>query len=270
MSQTSYSRNFVNAFSGMLGDSGPKYVRTAVNSSGVNLPAGIGVKDDSTEGNATVPAAATDKLAGIVLNSIARDPGSAGSALTGTQAIFAGREMNMLAEGTVFVLTEETVVNTDPVFVRFATGSGGSQAGSFRKTADGVAQVTTLTPTAVNSAVSLIRIAFDSGQTFEVEYQQDGSATAAEWVTGMKAQIAQDAALSALLATSGTNTLILTGATAGKAFTVTNLGDEAVAVAATTPPAATARQVKGSYWLKGASAAGVAMMYFSSSVDRAT
>lgn len=277
MSQTSYSRSFVNAFAGMLGDSGFKYVQTRVNASGVDLPAGIGVKDTTTEGSSDVPATATDALAGIIVNSFARDPGSAGTALSGTNAIKSTNEMNILSEGAIFVKPEQTVAVLDPVFVRIATSVNTGtlvQKGSFRKDSDGVAQVTTGTPTAANSTVYMLRVAFDGKaagtkrEAYNFEYISDGSATATEIVTGFKTAMALDAVFTARVVATGTTTLILTGQTAGEAFTVTSNGDGAWASITTgTPAAPTARACKAARWLKASGTTGVAMLYFSASAD---
>lgn len=277
MSQTSYSRSFVNAFSGMLGDSGFKYIQTRVNASGVDLPAGIGVASTSTEGNATVISSAATAIEGIIVNSFARDPGSAGNALTGTNVIKSLNEMNLLSEGAIFVLSEQTVVVTDPVFMRIATSVNTgtlTQKGQFRKDSDGVAQVSTLTPTAVNSTLYVLRVAFDgkaqgtARESYTFAYTSDGSATATEIVTGFKTVMAADAAFTARVVATGTTTLILTGQVAGEAFTSQAEGDGAIAVAATTPAAPTARRVKAARWLKASDATSkVAMLYFSASAD---
>lgn len=279
MSQTSYSRKFVNAFAGMLGDSGPRYIQTRINGSGSDLPAGIGVKDTTTEQNSDVPSAATDALSGIIVNTFARDPGTGSTALSGTAAIKSGNEMNVLSEGTIFVKPEQTVAIGDLPFVRFATSANTpslTQKGSFRKDADGAAQVSTGTPTATNSLVYVVRVAFDGKAqgsrpaTYEFEYQADASATAAEIVTGLKAVMAADSAFTARVVATGTTTLILTAQTAGEAFTVNSEGDGGISWAATTPPAATARAVKGARFLKPSdSTTGVALMYFSAALDAA-
>lgn len=277
MSQTSYSRYFVNAFAGMLADTGYSYTQSRVNGESINVPAGIGMKEGSTEGTALLPTALTSKLAGITVNSMQRNPGDAVSTLVGTDAFLPGNEMNLMTEGAIFVKSEQAVVVGNDVFCRFATSvNTGSltQKGSFRKDADGVAQVTTGTPTATNSAVYVIRMEVSDTQgrlkTYTFEYQADGSATATEIVTGFKTVMAADTAFSAYVTATGTTTLVLTGASAGIAFTAQSEGDGAVAFAATTPAAATAFSVRGARWLKASDAtSSCAVLYFSASVHNA-
>jgi hypothetical protein len=43
---------------------------------------------------------------------------------------------SLLRDGRIYVAVEQAVVAGDPVFVRYATGAGGSQRGAFRKDAD--------------------------------------------------------------------------------------------------------------------------------------
>ena len=85
-------------------------------------------------------------------------------------------------------------------------------------------QVTTITPTAVNSAVYTVTI-----NGVEFEFTADGSATASEIVTGLIALI--NAGTEPVTA-SGTTTLILTSDSAGLGFSVT-VGANLAAVATT-------------------------------------
>jgi hypothetical protein len=276
MSQTSYSRVFVNAFAGMLGDSAFKYIQTRVNANSGQLPAGVAVKDTGTDDMADVVGASTDKVSGFIVNSFARDPGSASTSLTGSNAILPNNEMPILSEGTLFVKPENSITHGSDVYVRFASGTG-TQLGALRSNRDGVAQVTTVTPTAAATTLYVLRIAFGDASmggagngVWEISTLTPSSGeTATTIVTSLKAAIAADAALSALLAASGTATLILTGATAGQAFTVTSLGDGTLSVAATTPPAATCRPLKAARMLHDQGTSGVQLMYFSAAVDAA-
>lgn len=59
----------------------------------------------------------------------------------------------VLHEGEIYVTVEETVAKGDDVFVRFASGSGGSQLGAFRKSAD------------TSTAVALPRASYESAAT---------------------------------------------------------------------------------------------------------
>lgn len=130
--QTSYARTPGQPFSGTPGDTGPKKDVSYLNDSGSDLPAGIAVnikaegKVDQFNGNG-------DSVAGVILNTFARDPND----LTGTNAIKAGDMANVREYGPVYVAVEETIAVGDPVFCRF-TSDGGSNTtlGKFRKSAD--------------------------------------------------------------------------------------------------------------------------------------
>lgn len=86
-----------------------------------------------------------------------------------------------------------------------------------------VAQVDTITPTAVNAHHYIVTLAgLFSGVAFSLsyDYTSDGSATAAEIVTGLIALINAATASHGVVA-SGSSTLILTANTAGRPFTTT-------------------------------------------------
>ena len=131
MAQTSYCRIFTNAFAGQLGDSGPSRVGSYVNDQGADIPAGCMVSHKA-EGTADLPAGGSEILAGVVLNSFARNPDD----LTGTAAITAGDSMNVLEEGAVWVSCEEAMAVGDAVYVRHTAGAGGSVLGLIRNDAD--------------------------------------------------------------------------------------------------------------------------------------
>ena len=68
---------------------------------------------------------------GVVLRTLAMP-----SSLTGDPKHLDKDAVTLKHKGRVFVEVEEAVVPTDPVFVRFAAGGGGTKLGSFRKSAD--------------------------------------------------------------------------------------------------------------------------------------
>lgn len=132
--QTTYNRSFSRALNGTPYDTDDLRSDARINGESSAIPAGIAVAEHaSTEGKASVLAAATDKVAGISINSFARDPDD----LSGAQAIKASAGFNMLTRGALWVTTEQTVTLADPVYVRH-TSDGGSntQPGTFRKDAD--------------------------------------------------------------------------------------------------------------------------------------
>lgn len=243
--QTSYSRNPVAAFAGMLGDGRDPVTSSRLNGESANVPAGIFMAQGA-EGKAQLTAAAADRLAGIVLNTFSRNPGDMALSLAGTDAYGPKMLMPMLEQGSAWVVCEQTMAVTDKVYVRFlANGAGKLQLGAVRKDLDGVAQVTTITPTAVNSTEYSLRVQLSNGQTYTFSMVSDATATAAEIVTGLRAAMAADAAFTAAVVATGSTTVILTGQVAGDAFTVSEVSDGVLAVAATTPPVAHARLVKG-------------------------
>lgn len=131
MSQTSYSRTQTTAIAGQLADAGPSRVSAFLNDQGADIPAGCFVSLKA-EGTCDLPAGATEILAGVVVNSFARDPDN----LTGTAAVQAGDVANILEEGAIWVRCEEAMAVTDNVFVRHASGAGGSVLGLVRNDAD--------------------------------------------------------------------------------------------------------------------------------------
>jgi len=131
MAQTSYSRELsAAAFAGQLGDSGPHRIDSYVNDEGSDIPAGILVTHKA-EGTIDLVDSGTDKLAGAVLNTFARNP----DGLTGTAAVTAGDTCNVLSEGAVWLLGEEAMAINDAVYVRHAAGTG-TQLGAVRNDAD--------------------------------------------------------------------------------------------------------------------------------------
>jgi len=107
------------------------------------IPYGVlGVIDSANDGGfdklaVKVPAASSDittvgKALGVVIADQARaqDPSFAVATYPINSAVPLGRK------GRFWVLSESDVTDGAPVFIRFATGAGGSQKGAFRKDAD--------------------------------------------------------------------------------------------------------------------------------------
>jgi hypothetical protein len=285
--QTSYSRYFKSRLPGWESDTGRSYKREATNKSGSDLDVGIGVIQYSgLDSGVNAISAVGQPLVGIILNDFGRNP----NGLT-TGAFKSLAMAPMLCEGAINVQCDQVCQPGDPVFVRIAASGSGKLGivGSFRKDADGVAQVSTVTPTAANATIYVLRVEFPNagGETnagtvpdvYEFEFLSDGSATATKVVTGFKTVMAADAAFSARVVASGTATLVLTGQVAGESFTVAPEGDGVMSVAPTTPPAATARKVKGARWLStsviglsttdaaGSTSGGTGEIYFSAAAE---
>jgi hypothetical protein len=269
--QTSYSRYFNQRIPGVESDQARTYKREALNKSGADLDVGVAVvAESSADTAAKLPGSTTDALIGVVINDFGRNP----NGLT-TGAYAQNKMAPILCEGPISVQIDQSVTPRDSVYVRFAaSGSGATGAiGSFRKDADstgGTANVQTVTPTAVDSTIYVLRVEV-GGKNFEFEFKSGTSTTATLIVTGFKAVMAADAEFAALVVASGTATLILTVQNTAGGMTVQSEGDGAMAVANTTPyvaPTATARKVKGARFLStGTSASGVGEIYFSASAE---
>lgn len=143
MSQTSYAINIpAVSYPGQIADAGYKDVLSGMAALAA-IPYGVlAVIDASNDGGfdnlaIKVPAASADittagKAVGVVLADQARaqDPSVAAAVYPQNSAV------PCLRKGRVWVQSETAVVDGAPVFVRFATGSGGSQKGAVRADAD--------------------------------------------------------------------------------------------------------------------------------------
>jgi hypothetical protein len=273
--QTSYSQNLAIGRAGMLADNTNRDV-VSKNASASSIPFGLAVVQGSADNECKLPASSSDvtgqgSLLGVALvdmsveSQLAPTMNATGSVLPGITATAAQYLQNqmvaILKKGKVLVTVEENVTPASPVFVRFATdGGSNTQPGSFRASADGtgsaVAQVDTLTPTAVNSTQYFVTVRGASGER-TYEFTSDGSATAAKIVTGFLALMANDLDV----AVSGTSTLVLTSKVAGTGFTTT--ADSNMAVAHTTANAstsATAVQITNAAYRSTATAGNLAVL----------
>lgn len=248
--QTSYSNTMAVAQAGQLADSGPKDVLSR-NNPAVAVPFGVAVCESTGDDECKLPTTSAEASAsiGVALRTQAIETSTSASSEYPTKS-----QVSVLRRGRVFVAVEQSVSKGDLAFVRYATGIADStktQKGAFRRNYDGTAQVATLTPTPVNSAQYRVEV---DGRTYD--YLADGSATAAEIVTGLTAAMTADADCS--VNPSGSATLILTAKTPGKPFRVTADGN--MAIAATTANAASAAPVTGAKFLSSAAAGGLAVL----------
>lgn len=184
----------------------------------------------------------------------------------------AGVNLSIVTKGDVYIDPEVEVAITDPVYCRL-TATGTEVVGAWRNDADGVAQVTTGTPDAVNAGVYQLMIVYGPGPGVDVPevystgpFTADGTATAAEVVTGMTALFVANAALTARIVVTGTTTLIMTGQNAGVPFTVTSTGPTGTWASITTgtAPSADAVHVSKAKWLQagGPTSGTVAVLSF--------
>lgn len=175
---------------------------------------------------ASLPDSTTDVIAGIALADYTQvRPYSVSNSAGNSYPV--GAMVPVREEGEVAMTNQgdSAAAAGDPVYCVIST-TGGDALGEARADIDGTADVWTLTPSATNDAVYGITIHFpawngESARTFVVPpVTADGSATATEIVTLLAASIATVAELPALITTSGTSTLILTGDEVGRPFTV--------------------------------------------------
>ena len=166
IAQTSYARAFNAAFAGQLGDSDlSRRIVGSLNAAGAAVSAGIGVIESTTADEFTLPSdAGTDNnLAGVVLNTFARNPGDQSVQLAGTTAIVNGGMANLLTRGAVWVSKETgAIAMGDLVYLRY-TAAGGAVAGQFSNTSDGGKNVVLkgarwLAAAASGDAVALLEI----------------------------------------------------------------------------------------------------------------
>lgn len=252
MSQTSYSQNLAVATPGMIADNTDKDVMSKVNPV-VAIPFGTGVcRGVNPDRDVKLPASPLEAAAivGVALRDLSVENQRDG--LVPNYPI--GSPVACLKKGCVWVKVSVAVVAGDDVYCRYANGIADvtdTQAGSFGNTGDGIAQVDTVTPTAVNSTNYVLYV---NGSTYE--YLSDSSATAAEIVAGLLAEI--NANPDSPVTASGTNTLILTAKVAGTAF-VTQVGPN-LSVAHTTANAGSAARVPKAKFQTSSAADGFAIL----------
>lgn len=136
--QTSYSRDQSTAITpGTPGDAGFVRVESWTNGQGTDLPAGLLVsKKASTEGSFDLGTTSTDPVAGVIIHSHSRGIGHSGDELAAGCSVAAAASCELMAEGAIYVTFEQAMTPDDLVFVRYASGAGGTQLGSVRKDAD--------------------------------------------------------------------------------------------------------------------------------------
>lgn len=257
MTQLTYSVAHSQGFPGTL-DSNDKIVRTARNNTAPEIAAGRFVAFDTGASNelaVKLPVALTDKLLGVVMLDQAHAPQTTG---------YAQNElMSVLRQGNILMFTEQAVTPNDSVFVRtsMTAATGSTPAlGQVRKSADGVAEVNTVTPTAGNATAYGLSYNIN-GRTFVFTVLSDPTGTATEICDAFRTVMVADAAFTALVVASGTATLILTSQQAGVPQNITvnasTTGLGGLAIVATTPSAPTAVAAPGCSFLTSASAGGL-------------
>lgn len=134
--QTSYSYAPATAFAGLLADDGVRDVLSRVNPVDA-IPFGcavvLGVDPDN---DCKLPAAAADITTAANALGIAFSTQAIESSASGVAQYPVKSSVNVLRKGRVWVQVEEAVTPASPVFVRYASGAGGTQKGAFRASAD--------------------------------------------------------------------------------------------------------------------------------------
>lgn len=194
-----------------------------VNATAVMVPLGIamvGIDDDTTR--LPAPGDTAGQLLGVLRRGKAAQMLDTDDRPDGTHED--GDTLEIVRAGDIWVQPEGAVLPNDPVFVR-TTATGNEQAGAFRASQDGTAQITTGTPTAVNDAVYELTVNIPeqfgiAAMTRVFVFTADASATPTEISAGFQAKMALDAAFTARIVASGAATLVLTGQELGISFTV--------------------------------------------------
>ena len=134
MSQLTYPTDLTIAFPGMLAD-GPAHtydILSRVWENATAAPAGIAVAvGTDPDVQADHAADAAGALLGVIVHSHANEVGSDDANLVDENSAF-----GVLHSGRVYVQVEEAVTPASAVYVRVASGGGGTQLGAFRASAD--------------------------------------------------------------------------------------------------------------------------------------
>ena len=131
MAQLSYTTTMPRGFAGMKVDTAEDIVDTAHSEeASAEIPFGVFVKKGTADGGVLLMTAANNVIAGITIHSHASQVGTGGG-LSSKAAVNLGTRCRVL------MTSEQSVVPTDPVFVRYAAGGAASALrGTVRKDAD--------------------------------------------------------------------------------------------------------------------------------------
>lgn len=131
--QTSYAALAV-GYPGMIADTntGSRHIVSCVNPSDA-IPVGVAVARGTDDDHVKLPTSAAEVTAA---RGIAVQDWLSEITVSGVQTYPVKSAVGVMRQGRVWVQVEEAVNDGDDVFVRYATGAGGSQKGAFRKSAD--------------------------------------------------------------------------------------------------------------------------------------
>ncbi len=141
--QTSYTYDQPNAVAGQIADAGHHDILSFNNATALDLPFGIGVVRGYSAGSPTTPeecikkpSASTDDFMGVVVfqHDINQLELAAGGLASDTLGLPIKRRGGIMRQGRVYVLVEQTVAYTDPVYLRYTANT--YLPGGWRKDAD--------------------------------------------------------------------------------------------------------------------------------------
>lgn len=160
MSQTAYAVDPDLGFRGLLGDpNADSYIIPMANGAAAAQGFGILVKRDAvnpTDQFDIFSATGQDPLGVLVHTQAVEDP-----TLAGDLAVALLETASVLRRGRIWVRVEEAVAPGDSVYFRHTASGGNTELGAFRNDANGVAQVTTLTPTVADDTIYTLNAVVD-------------------------------------------------------------------------------------------------------------
>lgn len=221
---------------GMIADASPKTINTGRNEDAGAVPFGMAVVSGTADDQFKLPSATGQVFKGVTVHQNRADV----AALAGIGAIPIAETSPLMSAGRIWVPVENAVDDGMPAFYRHTANGGNTQLGKFRSDNDGVQQVITVTPNPVNSAIYGLIIS-TPGRTFRFAITADGSATATEINDAFRTAMQANAAFNALIASTGTTTLILTAVDKGVVFDVVSDGSAGPYTSITTTTAASTR-----------------------------
>ena len=127
---------------GMIADSNPYTLNTLNNGEAtLKIPFGAAMKFDATSGGYKLPAAAgdvTNRMAVALIGTRGLNSSYINGVLTigEVDGVSVGNSVTGVLDGVIWVQVEEAVNLGQQCFIRFASGTGGTQLGSFRASAD--------------------------------------------------------------------------------------------------------------------------------------
>ena len=132
MAQTSYLKNPVLGIAGGIADSGSLgHIESKASEEAAAFPFGVAVVAGTDPDVQVLLPTAAAKIEGVAVHEHIAPVVDANGAL-----VQPDKMLGVMNVGRIFVLVEDAVTPASSVFVRIATGAGGSQKGAFRSDAD--------------------------------------------------------------------------------------------------------------------------------------